>query len=320
VKGISKRVKIEDIPKEYRDDFLEAQSEIEQEHIEEDLEADRVNALYLMNHFLRVQPQQHSQENSPTELTWWQPRPTAGNASPGSPYIDALVRNYWDHGPFSQIKTWLSTHPAIKTPIRAIELGCGVGGLYRKLKPYLSSYLGIDGSFASISMARHLALGVPDPSSFRVPGDLLQGPISREVHIPIEDQPTGQVDWIVGDLESLPLCEETADLCIALNAIDMLDAPQELPKLQHSLLKPGGYAIQSCPYIWHEAVAKRLRKLLPKDIQDSARAAKWLYEQAGFKIELNQDHVPWLFFKHFRQIELYSVHIFMGKKSSSLNT
>jgi SAM-dependent methyltransferase len=207
-----------------------------------------------------------------------------------------------------------------KKSLQVIELGCGVGGLFRQLKSHLSSYLGVDGSFASISMARHLALGVPDRSSFRVPGDLLQGPVSREVFIAVESNTQGQVDFIVGDLESLPLRDGEADLCIALNTIDMLDSPQQLPHIQHSLLQPGGTAIQSCPYIWHESIAKQLRKLVPKSLKDSAQAVKWLYEQAGFKIEANLEHVPWLFFKHFRQIELYSVHIFLGKKSPSPNT
>lgn len=310
VKGISKRVKIDDIPKEYRREFLEARDEIESEHIEEDLEAERVNALYLMNHFLRAK----GAPATGSGPSWWQPL-----SGEPSPWIDAWVRNYWDCGPFAKIEDWISTKAKTQNPMQVIELGCGVGGLYRQLKPFISSYLGVDGSFASISMARHLGLGVPDRSSFRVPGDLLQGPLSREVSIPVETNTSGQVDWIVGDLDSLPLREGGADLCIALNTIDMLDSPQELPKIQHSLLKEGGIAIQSCPYIWHEAVAKKLRKLLPKDIHDSARAVKWLYEQTGFKIEANEEHVPWLFFKHLRQIELYSVHIFMGKKSRSPN-
>ncbi len=307
VKGIAQRVKIEDIPKEYRSEFLEAYEEIKQEHIEEDLEAERVNALYLMNHYLSTGS--HLKNSS---LPWWKPA-----QSPASPFVDELIQNYWDRGPFAQIQTWLAQRTENRSPLHTIELGCGVGGLYRALKPHLKSYLGVDGSFASISLARHLALGTPDRSSLRVPGDLLQGSVSRETAIPVELDTSGHVDFIVGDLESLPLRSESSDLCITLNAIDMLDAPEDLPKTQASLLKPGGIAIQSCPYIWHEKVAKRLRKLLPKEINDSARAVSWLYEQSGFKIEMNQEHVPWLFFKHFRQIELYSVHIFVGRKSSS---
>jgi SAM-dependent methyltransferase/uncharacterized protein YbaR (Trm112 family) len=311
VKGISTRVKVEDLPKAYRNDFKEAQSEIEQEHIEEDLEAERVNSLYLMNHFLRVNPQK-----SGLPSHWWKPA-----SGPGSPVLDSLVRDYWDRGPFAQIENWLSQRTPRPPALNTIELGCGVGGLSRQLKPYLSAYLGVDGSFASIATARHLALGVPDGSpgkkspGFKIPGDLLEGPVSRAITIPAETSPSGNVDFIVGDLEALPLLEGRADLCIALNTIDMLDQPQELPKTQYRLLKQEGIAIQSGPYIWHEKVAQQLRQALPKNMKDSAMAVKSLYEKAGFTIRENQDHVPWLFFKHLRQIELYSVHVFMGQKT-----
>ncbi len=303
VKGVSARVPMEDIPKEFRQDFLEAKNEIEEEHIEEDLEAERVNALYLMNHFLRT---------TPAHPQWWKPA-----SDPASPPVDQWIQKYWDQGPFQQIEAWISDRPRPSTQLNAIELGCGVGGLYRQLSPYLSSYLGVDGSFASISLARQLALGIGDRTRFRVPGDLLQGPLSQEVSIAIEHNTSGKVDFVVGDLDSLALVEGQANLCIALNTIDMLDSPELLPQLQHSLLRPGGIGIQSCPYIWHEKVAKKLRRTVPNTLRDSAKAVQWLYEQAGFKIQFNRDHVPWLFFKHFRQIELYSVHVFMGQKSSS---
>jgi hypothetical protein len=39
-----------------------------------------------------------------------------------------------------------------------------------------------------------------------------------------------------------------------------------------------------------------------------------MYEQAGFKILQSEDEVPWIFFKHTRQIEIYSVHLFSASK------
>ena len=120
---------------------------------------------------------------------------------------------------------------------------------------------------------------------------------------------------MVGELESAPVARGQWDLSIALNAIDMLEEPERLPELQRELLKKGGLAIQSCPYIWHEAVARKLRARLPGEIRDSAGAAEWLYARAGFKLEARQDHVPWLFFKHVRQLEIYSVHLFRARLS-----
>src|SRR5689334_9580671 len=63
VKGVSKIVPDQEIPAEFRADFLEAKAELETEHIEEDLEAERVNALYLMNHYLKAD----------SKPEWWKP-------------------------------------------------------------------------------------------------------------------------------------------------------------------------------------------------------------------------------------------------------
>lgn len=311
VKGISKAVADSEIPREYLREFLEAKEEVQEEHIEEDLEAERVNALYLMNHYLRVNSAPTSLQGNAIHPFWWKPR-----TSQGSPLMDQLIREHWDHGPFSQIERWvsqLSQRPG-HSQLEIVELGCGVGGLYRQLKPYLESYLGVDSSFASIALCRHLALGAPYRGTLRIPEDLLQGSVSRSIQIPIENWTGGTADFIVGDLENLPLQPGQWDVSLALNTMDMLDQPTQLPEIQSMLLKKGGTAIQSCPYIWHDAIARKLRKKLPREIQDSARAVEWIYEKAGLKIQEKIDHLPWLFFKHIRQLEIYSVHLFSAKK------
>jgi SAM-dependent methyltransferase len=300
VKGISRLVPISEIPLEYRAEFLEAKSEIQIEHIEEDLEAQRVISLYLMNHYLQAKSE-----------SWWMPR-----SGETSPLIDSLVREHWDHGPIAQIGEWIGELSAKKNATSTIiELGCGVGGLYPILRNKNRTYLGVDSSFASIVLARHVSLGTPYPAKIGIPEDLLRGPTPRAIKLPQAAAFDGTGDFVVGDLDAPPLKLGHWDLTLVLNAIDMLDDPSSLPKLQYALLKPGGIAIQSGPYIWHEFVAKRLRASLPADLHgDSARAVEWLYEQAGFTIDKRLNHLPWLFFKHVRQLEIYSVHLLMGKK------
>ena len=301
VKGIAKVVPDSEIPADYLADFLEAKAEIQIEHIEWDLEAERVNALYLMNHYLHANPE-------PLEL-WWQPREGVGSA-----LINSLVREYWDKGPFSQIQTWVAHIAKTGQKSNVVELGCGVAGLHSVLKPHLQSYLGVDSSFASVAIGRHLALGVPYRGSLKVPEDLLQGPVSRDIQFPMAKSYDGHADLIVADMAAPPLRHNEWDIAIALNTIDMLDEPARLPKIQHDLLRKGGIAIQSCPYIWHEGVAQTLRTMLPKDVKESSRAVEWLYEQAGFEIDEKIEHLPWLFFKHLRQMEIYSVHMFAAKR------
>jgi SAM-dependent methyltransferase len=194
-----------------------------------------------------------------------------------------------------------------------------VGGLARKLEGRVSRYLGVDSSFASIALARHLALGCDYSGALKFPEDLLLGTTSRSIAIsPAPARISGHpADFVVGHLEEAPLAQACFDLSIVLNAIDMLDKPAQLPELQARTLKKSGIAIQSCPYIWHESVAKSLRGRLPRGMVDSARAVEWLYEQAGLKIKDSLDQIPWLFFKHVRQIELYSVHLFVSEKTGA---
>jgi SAM-dependent methyltransferase len=111
----------------------------------------------------------------------------------------------------------------------------------------------------------------------------------------------------------LPLKQENFDICLALNVIDMMPAPEDLPQIQKKLLKPGGIAIQSCPYIWHAQVSEHLREILPPEIKNSSAAVEQLYRNAGFQILEKMEHVPWLFFKHVRQLEIYSVHLFYSQ-------
>jgi len=272
VKGISALVNDADIPDIYRESYLQAKSEIEVGFTEEDLESKRINALYFMNHYLSASKAKKS--------PWWRPQAAF------SKEIDSLVKNFWDHGPFAKIAEWTKGAKLES----AIELGCGAGGLAQVLAKTVKSYLGVDSAFASIALARHINLGAPYALAIRIPQDLLTGALTGKASPPPPIK-GGQVDFVVGDIESLPVGMGQFDLSVALNAI------------------------QSSPYIWHAGVAEFLRKSLPKKISSSSEAVEYLYDQAELKIFKKVDHIPWLFLKHFRQIEMYSVHLFAAKKS-----
>lgn len=300
VKGISKTVKPEDLPKALRRSFKEAVSEIQSEHIEEDLESERVNALYLMNHYLK----------SYSKPAWW--KPAQGT---GSELIESLVLNYWDQGPFSKIQEWVKKSAGSKKYKSILEMGCGVGGLQRVLAPYCDFYLGMDSSFASIAFARQIGLGISySDQRPLIPEDLLHGPVSRNVEFPIPQKADGSADFVVTDF-TRPAVGQGWDVIVSLNMIDMLDTPEDLIKFQYQNLVDGGLAIQSSPYIWAEPVAAALRKAVPKKEQtSSSKSVEWIYQQTGFVIENSVEHLPWLFFKHVRQLEIYSVHMLQARK------
>jgi SAM-dependent methyltransferase len=252
-----------------------------------------------MNHYLSAA---EGGKNS-----WWRPKKEAFSAE-----IDQLVRKYWDRGPFSKIASWTKT---LKNQ-NVIELGCGVGGLARVLARSVDSYLGVDTAFASIALARHVYLGAPYSLPIQIPQDLYTGPLTGKVAPPNHRQKGGHLDFVVGELEYLPVASGQFDLAIVLNAIDMIEDPSQLPLQQYDLLKKDGIAIHGCPYIWHKSAAEKLRNSLPKNISSSAAAVEHLYEKSGFQIFKKVEHLPWLFLKHFRQVEMYSVHLFAARKIS----
>ncbi|MBL7717159.1 MAG: methyltransferase domain-containing protein [Bdellovibrionales bacterium] len=295
-KGISKLVKDSEIPKQYRRAYQEALQEMREmgpDHIEEDLESDRVNALYLMNHYIATR-----------DLDFAGP----------DPMIREWVAKVWDKGPLEEVAMRVAE---IDVPgLSVVEQGCGVGGLARRIfqkKGDGRSYLGVDSSFASIALARHLNLGAPYGAKIQYPADLIEGVVSKAFPkiLPLG---TTDVDFVVGDLSVMPVQVGSWDVAVSMNAIDMLENPNDMPKSQAKLLKPKGIAIQTGPYIWHPEVAKNLRAQFPKAASDSATMVKELYLENGFELAESRDQIPWLFFKHHRQIELYSVHLLVMKK------
>ena len=301
-KGVSKSVPEERIPKSYRREYracLEELRTLEKEHIEEDLESERVNSLYLMNHYMSAAEMQNVVEKSPLLMEW--------------------IKRYWDQGPMKVIAEWIPEKASI------LELGCGVGGLYRRLNQralWVSPrYLGMDSSFHSVLIARHLNFGGPFIGKLAHPTDLLFGNSSREFPKAVfpkmhaGDRPDAG-DFVVAEIDAIPAKKGSFDVSVSLNAIDMLEDPETLVRTQSHSVRPGGEIIQSGPYIWHERISKKLKSRLPKGVEDSAAAVEWLYSRNGFEITQRELHVPWLFFKHLRQIELYSVHAFRARKNS----
>ena len=292
VKGVAREVPEKAFPKKYRREMVEAFRELVSEHIEEDLESERVASLYVMTHYLRAQGE------------WWKPK-----TGEFSRELEELVTRHWDHGPFEKI------HEGIRARFKdqgasMVELGCGVGGLFAALSDSLDRYLGVDSSFASIALARRILLGAgTSRQKLHVPGDLLEGSVSQDVTSRVKAPTTkARCDFIVGDATAPALKTSNWEICASLNMIDMLESPEKLPQIQKSLVRPKGLAIQSSPYIWHPRIAAKLKKSLPQ-CRSSAEAVTKLYERAGFRIDGSLENVPWLFFKNYRQIELYSVHV-----------
>lgn len=250
---------------------------------EEDLETERVTHLYLLNHYV---PRKQLPKNP-------------------DPVIEELLAQHWDQSPLALAAQ--KTHGE-----RVLELGSGVGGLLSKLALHKSgsppkTYLGIDQSFLSTHYARKVSFFSPHGFEVIPPHDLLMKPSKVS---PLKGDPISlkgiKADFVVGGIAGCPARENIWDSVIALNALDMVDPPQVLPRTQARLGKKGAEFIQSCPYLWPPKSANGIPS--PKFAQD-------LYGKEGLKITFSQEHVPWLFFKHERQLEYYSVHMFIASKN-----
>ena len=316
IKGISREIPEAGFPKAFRSEMARARRELEIEPIEDDLESQRVTALYLITQYLSAR---QAEKLAMSEA------------------MRDLVERYWDKGPFSEVRDGIGRRFSKGSGAALLELGCGVGGLLSALSGKLGSYLGLDSSFASIALARRIALGIDHRAArgptkmqpLRVPEDLLFGGLSRDIKAELEAalQARGRpvfverdfsADFVVGDVIRHPLAEGRWDVSVALNLIDMLDRPEQLPRTQKKLIRPGGWAIQGSPYVWHPESAKALARKFPRS-RESGEAVARLYESEGFSVERDgvpvgaSANIPWLFFKSARQIELYSVDLFFAR-------
>jgi SAM-dependent methyltransferase len=289
VKGISTYVADEEIPPALLPDYLEAKDQIVEEHIEDDLESERITSLYLMNHYLKAD--QFSGEHG---------------------LINSLIKQYWDHGPISVIQSWMAK--CAQPCGDVIELGCGSGGVLPALPGNVRFYLGIDSSFASIRMAREFGLGRVPQAEFLIPDDLLNGTLSRSISVNLRSIAPQSADYIVADALNPPVIQGSWDYALTLNMIDMVDDPRDFVGVQFSLLRDKGVAIQTGPYIWSRSVAQQVKEGLSVQTDESARAVEQLYQERGFTLLETKDQIPWLFYKHLRQLEIYLVHFIAAQK------
>ena len=269
--------------KEYYSSFNEALNSGEIQMDDESLESERVTTLYWLNHYASA--------NSLIELN-----------PDMAPFMKELVQKYWDCGPLSKVRDFFK---AKNLKGSLIEIGCGTGGLAHKLSDNLSAYLGVDTSYQGVFRARQILK--TKQNKYKIPTDLINGSLSAMIKGEASERLPLETEFIVADIEADFFKAETWDFTAAFNVIDMLHDPQDLFWVQKKLMKSGGVALQSSPYIWPPEVSKKMDKT------DTHSSPEWLLKTAknlGLnQVLLNETHIPWIFYKNSRQIETYSVHL-----------
>ncbi len=107
---------------------------------------------------------------------------------------------------------------------------------------------------------------------------------------------------LFGTAYEIPADNETFDSAICTAVLEHLEEPEQALRECYRVLKPGGVAIYSVPFIWH------LREE-PRDYyRYSKHGLKYLFEKSGFKV---LEITPLLgFWVTFGQLFVYNIYRF----------
>ena len=259
--------------------------------LEADLESNRIDSWYTASHYLTGEEVVTSQELDPV--------------------FRDLIRTHWD-GPRRVLNQFFSESKSLWGS--CLDLGCGVGGAVALSRRFCRFSLGVDKSFKRIFTARAINFHPGLDHSVKLQADLLDAaPITLKLPS-LPHKPENRADFVVANIVRPPVASDSWDVALSLNVMDTLADPGVLPEVQARLLRSGGTVINSCPYVWSPQSLIRLRERLPQGMTKSTEAVEYLYSQNGFAVRQVIKHVPWLFLKHARQIELYSAHVIVADK------
>jgi SAM-dependent methyltransferase len=108
---------------------------------------------------------------------------------------------------------------------------------------------------------------------------------------------------LIGTAYAIPAPDDAFDSAICTAVLEHLEEPEQALRECHRVLKPGGYAIYSVPFIWH----------LHEEPRDFYRYSKYglkhLFEKVGFEVaELRALSGFWLTFGQMMVYNLYRFH------------
>jgi SAM-dependent methyltransferase len=144
-----------------------------------------------------------------------------------------------------------------------IDIGCGTKPYSKLLEPFVSDHVGVDHE------------------------------------VTFHDK--SNID-LFGTAYEIPVEKETFDTAICTAVLEHLEEPEQALRECHRVLKPGGIAVYSVPFIWHLHEE-------PRDFyRYSKYGLKYLFEKAGFEIvELEALSGFWV---TFGQLFVYNIYRF----------
>lgn len=123
---------------------------------------------------------------------------------------------------------------------RMIDIGCGTKPYLGMLRPYVSEHVGLD---------------VADPFNPRAQPDL------------------------VGTAYSIPSADESFDSALSTAALEHLEEPEIAIRECFRVLRSGGHAVYTVPFIWHTHAE-------PRDFyRFTSFGLEYLFKKCGFEVE-----------------------------------
>lgn len=129
----------------------------------------------------------------------------------------------------------------------AVDVGCSVGGLARRLSRSFSRVWGFDTDFNSVLTARCINLGTPTSvDSFLL---RMEGRSYARVGIKLKDV-RENMEFVVADAASPPFDSKSFDAVACSNLVDVAKAPREVVREVVQMINDGGCVMFSSPWFW----------------------------------------------------------------------
>ena len=145
---------------------------------------------------------------------------------------------------FDRIAGWLADFPPpAELPCRAaLEVGCGAGGLLRRLDVLPDGVIGFDLRVSMLRVAQRMASEGEIVLPFRVEGRRFES-----VRLSAPPAP-GRIHLIQGDITAPPFVAESFPAIAAISVLDAVPDPLFALGQIDALLAPGGLLVLAAPY------------------------------------------------------------------------